>query len=129
DHLAEIDQHPFAGTLAFHAQDAGADRLEPFLDVARERARLARGLRARHDDVVEQRVHLAHVQYDDVLCLDVLEGFDRGLANGVGVHRFTSSVKTVLLDIRAYRIRQQVAQASPARAEGADLRRGDVQPG
>src|SRR6185503_948515 len=53
--LPEVDQYPFARALAFDPVDAAAERLHLLLDVTGQGPALARGVRARDDDPVEQR--------------------------------------------------------------------------
>src|SRR5581483_3073382 len=48
--VAEVDEHPFAVSLALDAEDARAERLELLLHVVGERLDLARRVAARDDD-------------------------------------------------------------------------------
>jgi len=76
DDVAEVDEHPFAALLAFHAVDVAARRLGLLAHAARERAQLPARLGAGDDDPVEERRQVRDVVDADVLRLDVLEGVD-----------------------------------------------------
>ena len=86
DDVAAIDQHPFAGLLAFDADDRGTGFLQPVAHVVGERLRLPVGFGAGDDQGIVEAGELADVEDLDVAGLDVLEGGDGGLLQFVKSH-------------------------------------------
>src|SRR5690606_27738857 len=82
DDAAEVDQHPFAGLLAFGADDLAAGFLDLVVDVLRQRARLPAGFGAGDDDAVEQRGEFRGVDDFDVARLDVFQRGDDDFFEG-----------------------------------------------
>src|SRR5258706_15311800 len=78
---------------ALRADDVRAGFLAPVAHMPRERLCLARRVRARDHDPVEDRGEPAHVDGDDVVRLDVLEGGEDELLlgeRGEVLHRVVS---------------------------------------
>src|SRR5919201_2322695 len=76
DHVAQIDEHPFAARLALDAVDTRAVFAHLFLHVVGERFHLARRLAARDHDALEHRGHARSVVDVDVAALDVFQRID-----------------------------------------------------
>ncbi len=76
DHVAQVDQYPFAGGFAFNAQDSATG----FLDLVAYRRRQRLGLPIRgsryNRDTVEQAGQVYGVKHADVLGFDVFESVD-----------------------------------------------------
>src|SRR5256885_11262671 len=83
---SQIEEPPVASVLAFHAVDAAARRLRPFLDAVRQSLQLAGRVRARDDHAVEHRGEMGHVEDLDLARLDVLERRERGLLQLAKIH-------------------------------------------
>ncbi|MNU66208.1 hypothetical protein D3C71_555170 [compost metagenome] len=80
DHVAQIDQHPLTGFLAFHADDLAAG----VLDLVAHRGGQRLGLTVRgagnDRDAVEQAGQVTRFEDGDVLAFDVFKGVnDEGL--------------------------------------------------
>src|SRR3954468_25044526 len=76
DHVAQVDQHPFAVRLTLDAIHPGAVLPHFLLHVVGERLYLARGIAARDDDPLEHRWHARGVVDEDIAALDVFECID-----------------------------------------------------
>ncbi len=76
DHVAQVDQHPFAGVFALDADHVAAG----FLDLVADRSGQRLGLAVRgagdNRDTVEQAGQVHGIEYLDVLAFDVLERID-----------------------------------------------------
>ncbi len=97
DHVAQVDQYPFPGVLAFHADDVAAIVLDLVAHRGGQRLGLAIRGAGDDDDAVEQAGQVSGVVQDDVLALDVFEGVnDEGL-QFFDVH--LAFVKIMLLNI------------------------------
>ena len=73
DHVAEVDQHPFAGVSTFHADDVAAGVLDLVAHRGGERLGLAVRGAGNDGDAVEQAGQVHGVEHGDVLAFDVLE--------------------------------------------------------
>ena len=110
DDVAAVDEHPFAGLLAFDADDRGAGLLELVAHVVGERLHLPVGVGAGDDQRVVETGELADVEDLDVAGLDVLEGGDGGLLQLVKSHPGGADrVKVVLVNIGQNGGREQFA--------------------
>ena len=76
NHVAQVEQHPFAGVFAFHAADVFAGFFHFFAHVVNQCTGLAIGVARRDHHALEQRGQFAGVEHADVAALDVLERVD-----------------------------------------------------
>src|SRR5687768_3899818 len=73
DHVAQVDQHPFAARRAFDAVDARAELAHALLHAVGERLHLAVRVAARDHHALEHRGQARGIEHADVVPLDVLE--------------------------------------------------------
>src|SRR5919201_6320622 len=73
DHVAEVDQHPFAARLTLDTVDPRAVLAHLLLHVVGERLHLARRFAARDDYPLEHRRHACGVVDVDIAALDVFQ--------------------------------------------------------
>jgi hypothetical protein len=89
--VLQIEQHPFAATLTFHA-----DWLVPrfgclFDHVVDQRLHMASRRAAGNDHIVGNGRHIADIELNDVFRLDVLECLDDQVAQLLAIHACCSS--------------------------------------
>src|SRR5258705_12610270 len=87
DHVAEVDQHPFARLLALDAVHARAELADALLHAVRQCSDLPIGVAARDHHALEHRRHARGVEDDDVAALDVLERLDYRALLGADIHQ------------------------------------------
>ncbi|MPN13049.1 hypothetical protein SDC9_160369 [bioreactor metagenome] len=87
DQIADIDQHPFPGVLAFDRDDFAAGLAHLLLNVAGQRLDLAVGVAGGDDQAIEQRGQLGGVDDFNILALDVFEGVDDDFLQLADVHQ------------------------------------------
>ena len=86
DHVAQVDEDPFARVFAFQPDHVAACFLDLVAHRGGQRLRLA-VRRARHDrDAVEQAGQVRRVEQDDFLALDVFEGVDDERLQFLDIH-------------------------------------------
>src|SRR5262249_14581873 len=86
-HVAQVDQHPFAGLLPLDAVHARAELLDALLHPVGKRPDLPIGVAARDHHALEHGGHARGVEHDDVAPLDVLERLHHGALLGADVHQ------------------------------------------
>src|SRR5210317_1297104 len=89
--VLQIEQHPFAAALALHT-DRLVTRLRRLLDhILDQRLYVPRRRPAGDDHVVGYGRHVADIELDDILALDVPERLDDEVAQLLAIHACCSS--------------------------------------